>query len=169
MEARAIQIAWQIATKTTFPVVLQSPMNQYKKLKSIIPDPQLYSVLSKIGSMTSSFPNIPNGSDHASLIPHDLGGNSRSMAAITILSNLENKWRQIFKAINSSRLDNTMVTFTEPRWPLSRRLQKEGNIVFWMSQVCTQRARKFEKVQAKKLVKSNKSFFFVKLHFGQFF
>ena len=109
--------------------------------------------------MTSSFPNIPNGSDHASLIPHDLGGNSRSMAAITILSNLVNKWRQIFKAINSSRLDSTMVTYTEPRWPLSRRLQKEGNIVFWMSQVCTQRARKFEKVQAKKLVKSNKSFF----------
>ena len=136
-EARAIQIAWQIATKTISPVeVLQSHTNQYKKLKSIIPDPQLFLVLSRIESMTNSFPNIPNGSDHASLIPHDLGGNSRLTAAITILSNLENKWRQTFKVINSSRLDSTTETYMEPRWLLSRRLQKEENIVFWMSQVC---------------------------------
>ena len=132
---RAIQIVQQIATRTISPVVLQSHTNQYKKQKQIIPDPQLFLVLSKTESTTNSFRNIRNGSDHASLIPHVLEGNSRLTVAITILSNLVNKWRQIFKAINSSRLDSTTETYTEPRLPLLRRLRKEENIVFWMSQV----------------------------------
>ena len=45
--------------------------------------------------------------------------------------------------------------------------QKARQIIFlpfW-----PQQARKFKKVQAKRLVKSNKSFFFVKLHFWPYF
>ena len=50
----------------------------------------------------------------------------------------------------------------------NKKIKNHLYISLHLSNEYAQWARKFKKVQAKKLMQSNKSFFYVKLHFRQF-